>query len=806
MPKENRKRGQRGSKKRKYEEDGGDIQLKRHKSQQDEADDVDIIVNSQVEEPYQDEADFVFLGNTGPADVPFYGLLDEQEQEYFKQADSILELNQFTEPNDKALFVDSVYKEAQGKELKIANSQSCSRLLERLLAVSSSEQMKQLWIKFQGHFLHLFQHRFASHCCEALFRSSAPFVRQEMLVIEDENTKQSQNEGSEISYESLYLGCVQELEDNLGYLVTDRFASHPLRVLLAILSGMAPKTMDAGTLFQSKKKEHNYFDSVRAYGQGDDAVAVGSKASPVPASFNRAAQQLISKTVAPLDTTAMRVLATHPVANPVLQLFLHVSLTGESGKSLTVNNPDSLFRKLFPDEVPAEGTESASFINYLIYDAIGSRLIETLVDYAPGKIFKTLFKTLFAPRLASFARNDIASFIVARILARIGKDDLESAMESLCNQMRTLMKRQKFAVIRILIERCRMRGLDETPIAQALNKIHDKKYSNFLTRILDRSSNDADGDDDKGVTETSSEKAKSKSKPLPDKAHNDSAPTSQTQVSLLVQIMLSELGPLRDLITTSLLTLPPAILKTMSESRPTSQIIQTALLQPPTQPPNFRRQIIPLFCLPASSARKEAETNTDSIAIAIDMATHPIASHVLDAIWEATEQYSSSSNAGIGAGGRGGGLTFLRERVANALISAEPRVKDSMPGRLIWRKWKLDIYKRDGRWEPSTTTTTPYASTSKLPNASPNATRKPIANPTTNGATNKILNTSKDSTATVNENKTAIQLARERFANQQEQKSKREKRQQRQRQQQQHGSSPHHREDEAARHVVNSTA
>ena len=83
-------------------------------------------------------------------------------------------------------------------------------------------------------FLHLVQHRFASHCCEALFIQAAPVVTSELAkppVAADPNDEY-------VSMENLFLFTLAELEGYLGYLMTDRFASHVLRVLLVILAGL----------------------------------------------------------------------------------------------------------------------------------------------------------------------------------------------------------------------------------------------------------------------------------------------------------------------------------------------------------------------------------------------------------------------------------------------------------------------------------------------------------------------------------------------------------------------------------------
>ena len=139
MPKEHKKRGRREEqKKRKRDVDEGDSSSKRAKK--------DEVESVEVGEAFQDdEADV-----TRPGALTYYGMLDDDEQEYFKRADEMLELNQFEDADARKLFLESVYKEADGKELKIANSQSCSRLLERLILLSSPDQLKSLFQKFNG--------------------------------------------------------------------------------------------------------------------------------------------------------------------------------------------------------------------------------------------------------------------------------------------------------------------------------------------------------------------------------------------------------------------------------------------------------------------------------------------------------------------------------------------------------------------------------------------------------------------------------------------------------------------------------
>ena len=147
MPKEHKKRGRREEKKRKREEDA-DLKPSQRRKSDLAHNNVEIILDTDrpvlESEPVSDH---------GPGALPFYGLLDDDEQEYFKRADSILELDQFPNQEERDLFLANVYKEANGKELKIANSQSCSRLMERLIAVSNTSQLKELFQKFIGQWV-----------------------------------------------------------------------------------------------------------------------------------------------------------------------------------------------------------------------------------------------------------------------------------------------------------------------------------------------------------------------------------------------------------------------------------------------------------------------------------------------------------------------------------------------------------------------------------------------------------------------------------------------------------------------------
>jgi nucleolar protein 9 len=145
MPKENKKRGRRADQKRKLDGEQEAEASKRPRYDQDE----------QSERTFEDNAGFIPFEDDGgqpsrPNEIPFYGVLDEQESEYFHKAGEMLEVNQFSGPEDREDFVRSVYEQAEAKELKMAFSQGTSRVLERLILLSNTAQLKHLFKAFTG--------------------------------------------------------------------------------------------------------------------------------------------------------------------------------------------------------------------------------------------------------------------------------------------------------------------------------------------------------------------------------------------------------------------------------------------------------------------------------------------------------------------------------------------------------------------------------------------------------------------------------------------------------------------------------
>lgn len=630
---ENKQRGRIGEKKRKrdqYEE--GRLPAQKN----DSGEPVGVLGKGDIKVHGEVGDDFISFGHSNgreqsfPDDAPFYGLLDQQETDYYANVNAKLEANDFESPEDKAIFLDAVYRESQGKELKIASSQSCSRYLERVIRISSTEQVKTLFGKFEGHFLPLVQHRFASHCCEALFRRAAPDVGRNGGGLEDEETP---------SIERLFLNVVDELQPNLGFLLTERFASHVVRILLLVLSGEALDDASTASVLASRKKE-----KIEAYGTEEESSTTGPR--HVPQSFNDALAKVIASSVSSLDTTYIRALATHPTGNPILQLLLRLELL-QGGKS-KAKDADSVFHRLIPDDSLEEDGESAKFIQGLLYDPTGSRLLETIIQHAPGKTFKKLYGNLLKQRMRPMVKNDIAGYVAIRVMERLSKEDLQAARDDILPETSTLIARNRLGVLRVLVERCHIRHVDCAPISSAIQTEYGSDPSALLPKMLSLLT--VDGTSNHGDIHSNGQ--------------GENPTDTNIHGSLLAQTLL-QTPTTFPLVHQSLLHLPITTLLTLAKSPTASRILQAALTSP-FSTPSSNRQLIPKIYTHIA-----------------ELAMHISGSHLIDALWSATH-----------------GSHFVKERVAAELADAEPLLRESRFGRVVWRNWKMDLYtRRRGEWQ-----------------------------------------------------------------------------------------------------------
>jgi nucleolar protein 9 len=606
----------------------------------------------------------------------FFGMLAEEEQEYFRHADEMLELNDFPSPEDRHVFLQSVYREARGKELKLASSQSCSRLMERLILLSDAKQKKSLFGAFGGHFMTLVTHRFASHCCEKLFLMSAPVVTAELSGEADKDVEMGEAEeevaaevaeAMKMSMEDLFMLTLDEFEEHLSFLLSDRYGSHALRVLLVVLSGRPLAQAGTKSLLQGKSKEY-----ITVEGASSMTSELNSQARAVPSSFSVAIQKIIGDSTATLDSTALRVLAKHPTGNPTLQLLLELelSLSSKSKKAPQPKKEDgdkaaegesadaavSLLDRLVPD-APAsfsdDKSQACEFVNGMLYDPIGSRLLETLIAHCPGKIFKGLLANIFGPRIQSLLRNDIASYPAIKVLNRLSKEDLADAVQKSLPEIPSFVEKGRLNVIKTLFERCHIRGATAElgTLLQALTTACGGNWKHIIPRLC-------------LLTEPEPEPESKEKKFQTPEAKNKTALLSHG--SQVVSTLLTIPGQPTKAIQQSLLSLSsPQLLRMVTTSSATAAILTKALATPP-QIPHFHKLLVAgllpnIYAIATSQHGNALVNEIISVPSKGDAATAVVPFH-------------------------------LKENIMAQLERHEHELRETWLGRNVWRTWRGDLW------------------------------------------------------------------------------------------------------------------
>ncbi|KAL2268393.1 hypothetical protein VTJ83DRAFT_3239 [Remersonia thermophila] len=614
----------------------------------------------------------------------FFGMLDDKEQEYFRHADEMLELNDFPTPEARTLFLSSVYREAHGKELKLASSQSCSRLMERLILLSTTRQKKRLFAAFAGHFMSLITHRFASHCCEKLFLMSAPVVTAELSgkaeepdSEDDEDVDENMRETINASMEDIFLLTLDELETHLSFLLSHRYGSHALRVLLVVLSGRPLNQAGTKSLLQGKGKEYITVEGASI------GAALGSEPRVVPNSFSMAIAKIISDSTANLDPTALRVLAKHPTGNPTLQLLLELEITtsaqakptkqtkkkakseaDEAEEEPAASGP-SLLERLVPD-APAsfadEKSAACEFVNSMLYDPVGSRLLETLITHCPGKIFRGLQTKIFVPRIQSLLRNDIASYPAIRVLNRLGKVDLSTAVEQSLPEIGTFVEKGRLNVIKAFFERCHVRhATDElASLLQALTKACGGNWKHIVPKLC--------------LLNEPAKESKPDGFQPPDSKNKSALVTHGSQV---VTTMLEIPGATSKAIQQSLLSLTTDQLVHLATSSGPTAAILTSALAVPAQIPHFHKLLV------AALLPKFFEVAGSQHGSAIVNAIISVPSH-------ATTNKKNKEEAN----GTPAVVPFyLKENAMSLLDQHEKELRTTWLGRNVWHTWRGDYWK-----------------------------------------------------------------------------------------------------------------
>lgn len=565
----------------------------------------------------------------------FFGVLDREELEYFKHAEANLSMDAFDNSEEKKQFITNVIEEIKGKELKLVISQICSKLMERLILECDDQQLKSIFKAFNGVFYNLSCHKYASHVLETLLVRGVALVEKELLTPSFDGET---DEESFVTMENVYLYMLNEIKPHLKAMVTHKYASHVLRLLILILASKnLPKTTQNNSTLRSKKskiarkmidiKDNNDFDRVH---QTPESFKLELKEflQNLYAAFTNGATS--RSEISPTYVTKFRELCVDPVASPVIQLIIQVEGIFDRERS---------FWRLVFNTVDETDSKEEAFLEYLLSDPVGSHFLENVISFARIKYVERLYNLYMKSKITKLAQRDTTgAFVVQALLRHLKDKEVKEILQALVPQLSMLLN-SNIDFGTSIIEASIKEGnyLRDEVINQLLEKYYpeNNENRNILESCLLLSSSTL------GNT-------------------RDDWPTAEERRrSLFLEQLVDYDSKFADITIESMLNLPEERFLQMSYHGVFSHVVEH-ILKPTTVDAIKRKLLLNVLC-------KDV----------VNLSCNAYGSHIVDKLWEFTAK-----------------LTLYKERIANSLMKESDKVKNSSYGRRVWKNWHLDQYLR----------------------------------------------------------------------------------------------------------------
>jgi len=367
-----------------------------------------------------------------------FGMLTREDERFFNEVYEEFRKNEWDDEDAKEAFMQNVFVEMKGKELKIATSE-VGRFLEMLLARCPRKELENIVELFRGHAKELARHRFGSFALEKVIGYTAIWlfknVEETVVPYEEREAEPGSLEKQLLEIFEVSSFCAartdkQELVyPEMNDIFADPFASHVYHTILNTLDGISPKN-PAENQSTKKRKLKDHTETHRT-----------------PASFNDLKTKYLN-IVKSWDVSVTRTLAFDKYAVPTLQSLIRMDAPKAPKKKAKGKSSYQTFGELLIFAQEDESKESnEEFVNKLLRDTVGSRIMETVLQSSSPATIRLLFDKYFKERLIELAEDDAANFVLQRLLERLdSEEDVLEASEVLLPHAQDLICISPFVV------------------------------------------------------------------------------------------------------------------------------------------------------------------------------------------------------------------------------------------------------------------------------------------------------------------------------------------------------------------------
>ncbi|GAA5903330.1 hypothetical protein JCM5296_005664 [Sporobolomyces johnsonii] len=361
--------------------------------------------------------------------------------------------------DERPLLLRSALQSLSGHEVTLAGDGETSVVLERLLYAMDDFAKRVLLDRFTGQIERLVRHRSASHVLQTLFELAGETVDRETRGNVASAPSSSTDAAELPTMTSLLVSLVSELLPTLSTLIYDPFASHCIRILLLVFSGVpcSSSSSSSSSRGERSKKSAQFRKNQGSLGKNwladDFADDKGKGKSPArlatPPDFAQALKD-IHAALDQLDTDAeaaqgassvpgegVRRAAMHEVAGPVMRILIELEASSPSGGGWKSGGwADRVLCGLVGEvhDSTAPANEKATelreeYLAGLLRHPASSPTFETVLSLAPHPVFSALWTSFFAGKMHRLAGNAVANYVVAVGVGRVDEAQMEELVK-----------------------------------------------------------------------------------------------------------------------------------------------------------------------------------------------------------------------------------------------------------------------------------------------------------------------------------------------------------------------------------------
>lgn len=597
--------------------------------------------------------------NTNDENIPF-GLVAPEMQTYFKEVNATLtNLLHSDDPEasteEAELLLQAALNEMDGNEHSLATDPTCSLVLENMVGIMKEKALRVFFDRMTGSYSVLAAHRYGSHVLQSMLSAA-----QKMLNTMDHTQETpAPKEGDLRTLPQLIEVMFLELEPSLESMMADPFATHVLRSIIGLLTGVPISSLEdlrskRSTKYRSKERQRAMVDTT------SESIETGPLR--IPYNFLELVYQLYEDLHSVLPSPTLYSLLPNAVVAPTLSLLLKLESGLRDGKQSMAHRSDSLTSRVLGD-VSGKQTERSDFIESAIRDAVATHVLESALRGTSESTLIRFYEVYIDGRVAKLGGHPCANFVVSTVLRLlpIRSEPFRKTIAELEQAGDHLVKNQVLGVLQAAVERCAQSDHLEDDVLRAVLAAFrfpdDEDQTLFVPVLLSMRTF-------KAYAHTVGEGKGKRKRDEPD--------AFTTQGSILLQRIVQLHPPQQDRVYTSLSG--SAALKEWCCSSTAVHVVLGALTSSTAtfaQRRSLLRVLLPLL---------------------VELVDDAWGSRVADAVWNVADG-------------------FTKDKIAQTVVAHEKRLLSSAYGRFFVRRLRLGMYRKSPsewkEWAKSQTAAAP---------------------------------------------------------------------------------------------------